>query len=104
MTQLVRKMRRFNPIPNMSGYYTGGYRNITLDYVIEDPIMRESRNSFLHQMIDVVAYCARQLYEPNGHVYALTLPLPEAWLNSLGAMASADAVGSQFLAIHQIPE
>jgi hypothetical protein len=58
---LVRRMRRYNPIPNIAG----GYRNLTLDYVIEDPIMRESRNSFLHQMVDVISYCARQLYEPN---------------------------------------
>jgi len=58
---LVRRMRRYNPLPDFSG----GYRNLALDYVIEDPIMRESKDSFLHQMVDVVSYCARQLYEPN---------------------------------------
>lgn len=61
---LVRRMRRYNPIPNI----TGGYRNLTLDYVIEDPIMRESKDSLLHQMADVVSYCARQLYEPNAYM------------------------------------
>ncbi len=61
---LVRRMRRYNPIPN----FTGGYRNITLDYVIEDPIMRESKDSLLHQIVDVVSYCARQLYEPNNYM------------------------------------
>jgi len=58
---LVRRMRRYNPLPDFSG----GYRNLALDYVIEDPVMRESKDSFLHQMVDVVSYCARQLYEPN---------------------------------------
>lgn len=61
---LVRRMRRYNPIPNV----IGGYRNLTLDYVIEDPIMRESKDSFLHQIVDVVSYCARQLYEPNTYM------------------------------------
>lgn len=65
---LIRRMRRYNPIANIGALYTGGYRNLTLDYVIEDPVMRESRHSFLHQMVDVVAYCARQLYEPNKYM------------------------------------
>lgn len=61
---LVRRMRRYNPVPNV----ISGYRNLTLDYVIEDPIMRESKDSFLHQIVDVVSYCARQLYEPNTYM------------------------------------
>jgi hypothetical protein len=68
LTQLVRKMRRFNPIPNTSRFYTGGFRDLILDYVIEDPIMRESEHSLIHQMVDVVCYCARQLYEPNKYM------------------------------------
>lgn len=36
-----------------------------------------------------------------GPAYSSTLPLPEAWLGSVGAMASATAVGRQFLSIHQ---
>ncbi len=68
LTQLVRKMRRFNPIANVGRYYSGGFRDIPLDYVIEDPVMRESKNSFMHQMVDVVSYCARQLYEPNKYM------------------------------------
>ncbi len=68
LTQLIRKMRRYNPIPNSGSYHSGGYRNIPINYIIEDPIMRESRNSYLHQIVDVVAYCARQLYEPNKYM------------------------------------
>lgn len=46
-------------------YIHGGYRNKSIRYLIEDPFMKHSYNSFYTQMIDVVAYCARQLYEPN---------------------------------------
>ena len=68
LTQLVRRMRRFNPIANINRYFSGGYRNVPLDYIIEDPVMRESRNSYLHQMVDVVSYCARQLYEAHKYM------------------------------------
>lgn len=39
--------------------------NNRIDKIIEDPIFRDSRNSLLHQMNDVIAYCVRQNYEPN---------------------------------------
>jgi len=45
-----------------------GYRNLRLQHVIEDPIMRDSSISYLHQMCDVVAYFARQKYEPNKYL------------------------------------
>jgi hypothetical protein len=39
--------------------------NDRINKIIEDPIFRDSRNSLLHQMNDVIAYCVRQNYEPN---------------------------------------
>ena len=39
--------------------------NDRINMIIEDPIFRDSRNSLLHQMNDVIAYCVRQNYEPN---------------------------------------
>lgn len=61
---LLRKMRHYNMIPSLFG----GARNIKLQYIIEDPVLRDSQYSFLHQMNDVVAYCAKQLYEPNSYM------------------------------------
>jgi len=65
---LLRKMRHFNAIPNKTDLYDGGYRNINLQYVIEDPVLRDSSISYLHQLCDVIAYFARQKYEPNAYM------------------------------------
>ena len=62
---LVRKMRRYNPVPNIRTVFGGGSRNLTLNYVVEDPFFKSSDESFFHQMVDVVSYVVRQLYEPN---------------------------------------
>ncbi len=67
LIRLFRKMKKYNPISNNSSF-DGGYRNLKLKYIIEDPIFRDSRNSYLHQMLDVIAYSARQLFEPNAYV------------------------------------
>jgi hypothetical protein len=65
---LLRKMRRYNVIPNTQNIYGGGSRNITLDYIIEDPFYKESAHSYFIQMTDVAAYFLRQVYEPNNYV------------------------------------
>ncbi|ACU61337.1 DUF3800 domain-containing protein [Chitinophaga pinensis] len=65
LRSLIRKMRHFNMIPSMYGTKA---RNLQLQYVIEDPVLRDSQYSFMHQMNDVVAYCAKQMYEPNSYM------------------------------------
>lgn len=68
LTKLMRKMRHYNNVPNNTSFYNEGYRNLKLTEVIEDPVFRNSQNSLLHQMNDVVAYCLRQRYEPNNYM------------------------------------
>lgn len=64
LTKLLRQMRRYNHVPNLMSFGSGS-RNIILRAVIEDPVMRDSADSYFHQMVDVVVYFARQYYEPN---------------------------------------
>lgn len=68
LTKLIRKMRHYNIVPNRGDLYTGGFRNLKLDYIIEDPFLKDSASSFIHQIADVVAYFARQKYEPNAYL------------------------------------
>ena len=68
LCKLVRRMRHYNPVPNRRDLYSGDFRNMKLEYVIEDPIFRDSKNSLIHQMNDVVAYFCRQLVEPNAYI------------------------------------
>lgn len=67
LTRLLRKMRRYNQVSNMISYGTGS-RNIPLRAIIEDPVLRDSKNSFILQLVDVVCYFAKQVYEPNKYV------------------------------------
>lgn len=68
LRKLIRKMRHFNYVPNKQRVFTKGARNLKLEYVIEDPVFRDSRFSFIHQMCDVIAYMVRQKYEPNAYL------------------------------------
>lgn len=68
LQKLLRKMRHFNYVPDRSDISVGTSRNLPLQYIIEDPVLRDSRESLIHQMNDVVAYFARQLYEPNAYM------------------------------------
>jgi hypothetical protein len=60
---LVRRMRYYNPVPNDPSY-GGGFRNLRLQYTIEDPNLRTSHDSFLIQAADTIAYFLRQREKP----------------------------------------
>ncbi len=62
LTQLLRKMRRFNPVPNLAKQ---GYRPLTIQNVIGDPVFTDSATSYLVQAVDVVAYALHQQLAPN---------------------------------------
>lgn len=65
LVKLIRRLRHYNMVPSKYGYAA---RNLKLQYVIEDPIFRDSQSSYFHQICDVVAYCARQKYAPNKYM------------------------------------
>ena len=41
---------------------------MNIRYIIEDPVLKDSQHSFFNQIVDVIAYSARQMYEPNKYM------------------------------------
>ena len=56
LTAKVRQMKKLNQIPNDFSYYPGGSRNIPLNNIIEDPLFKTSKSSYLIQLADFVAF------------------------------------------------
>lgn len=64
LTQLLRRMRRYNPVPSP----LGGFRSLELSRVVEDPVYRDSRHSLLIQSADLCAFLLYQRLSPNGYM------------------------------------
>ena len=61
---LIRKMHRYNPVPNQN-VFGPGYRNLPLLSVIEDPSFRDSAHSFFIQAADLAAFLLYQHLAPS---------------------------------------
>jgi hypothetical protein len=62
---LVRKLRRYNPIPNKQA---AGFRHMPMRLTVEDPVHRDSLHSYFVQLVDVSAYFLVQREKPCGYV------------------------------------
>jgi hypothetical protein len=62
---LVRRIRRYNPIP-LRG--TLGYRELPLKNLVEDPVHRDSLHSYFIQLVDVNAYFLMQKLTPSKYI------------------------------------
>jgi len=67
LTTLLRKMRRFNPIPNQSQHGIGS-RNLTISKIVEDPNFRDSEHYYFIQAVDLVAFLLYQSLAPNKYM------------------------------------
>ena len=67
ITRSIRKMRVHNPIPSNQGVWadTGAAtRNIVLSNIVEDPVFKDSENSFFIQLADFCAYALLRMERP----------------------------------------
>lgn len=67
LTDLLRKMRRYNPIPNQPEH-GDGYRNLSISYIVEDPVFRDSAHHYFIQAADLVAFLLYQRLAPNAYM------------------------------------
>jgi len=67
LMKLLRQRRRYNPVPHTQ-QYGSGYRNIPLQYVIEDPSFRDSEHSYFVQAADLAAFLLYQKCDPNSYM------------------------------------
>jgi hypothetical protein len=68
-TKLLRRMRRYNPIPSRFGRWGAGgttTRNIPTERIVEDPVFKRSERSYLIQAADFVAYALLRRERPMG--------------------------------------
>jgi hypothetical protein len=65
LNRLLRRMRRYNPVPNQSG---AGYRDLLLKYIVEDPVHRDSRHTYFLQAVDTIAFFLYQAVAPNAFI------------------------------------
>lgn len=59
LRNLMRKMRKYNPVPNTGGY---GYRSIPITTLVEDAVHRNSIHSYFIQLADVNAFFLYQKF------------------------------------------
>jgi hypothetical protein len=64
--RLTRRMRVHNPIPSMYGEWAPGTyaKNIPLERVIEDPVFKQSEQSYFVQLVDFCAYALLRREHP----------------------------------------
>lgn len=66
VTDVLRKMRRFNPVPNRPPHGPG-YRNLLVSNLIEDPYFKDSRHSYFIQAADLAAFLLYQRLSPSAY-------------------------------------
>lgn len=62
---LIKKMRKYNPVPYQG---SAGFRDMPIQYVIEDANFRNSEHSYFIQSADVVAYLLYQHLSPSVYI------------------------------------
>lgn len=65
---VMRRMRKFNPVPHHPLHPATGQRNIPLLTIVEDPNFRDSIHSFFIQAVDLAAFLIYQSLAPNSYM------------------------------------
>lgn len=71
ITRLLRRLGVYNPVPVYVAPGVTQTQNLKLERILEDPVFKESKNSYFVQLADFVAYALlrREKHLPNKNVY-----------------------------------
>jgi hypothetical protein len=67
LMQLLRQVRRYNPIPNQPSFGLG-YRDMPLSILVDDASFRDSAHSYFVQAADLAAFLLYQRIEPSSYM------------------------------------
>jgi len=67
LASLLRRMRRYNPIPNQQ-HHGAGYRDLRVQRILEDPVFKRSDESYFVQACDLCAFLLYQEIAPNAYM------------------------------------
>ena len=68
LRRLYRRMRVYNPVPNMLGRHGAGYRQLPILSIVEDPSLRRSHHSYFIQAADTASWAAYQWSSPSSFI------------------------------------
>jgi hypothetical protein len=68
LKRFLNDMRRSNPIRILQQHGTFVYKDEPIQVVIEDPVLRDSRESYLIQAADCAAFLLKQSIEPSAYM------------------------------------
>jgi hypothetical protein len=68
VTMVMRRMRKFNPVPHHPAFSSVGHRNLPVLSIVEDPNFRDSEHSFFIQAVDLAAFLVYQSMAPNRYM------------------------------------
>jgi hypothetical protein len=80
ITQTIRKMRRYNQVPNQA-HMGAGSRNLLVSNLVEDPYFKDSRHSYFSQVADLTAFLLYQRMAPSAYARRKGIP---AYFSRLG--------------------
>ncbi len=66
VTTILRKMRKYNPVPNQTNHGIG-YRNLLITNLVEDPYFKDSEHSYFIQAADLAAFLLYQSIAPSSY-------------------------------------
>lgn len=67
ITEVIRRMRQYNPVPNQQNHGPG-YRNLQVSNLVEDPYFKDSERSYFIQAADVAAFALYQSICPSSYI------------------------------------